>query len=164
LLKPKPTFDVSEDDVKTKYKKLMGKFHPDIQAGLSPKKDEDETQATTVTDVTRAYSVLKDPHERALHLLELNKNPMKDDEGSNLLGQDFLAEIMELRMGVDNINDDQELKQMMQANTIRITQTCDALRICFDQCDYDRAKRLTAELRYWTRIEEQLKEKIDDMD
>ena len=153
----------------------MGKFHPDIQAGLSPKndgasnitddqKDEDETQATTVTDVTRAYSVLKDPHERALHLLELNKNPMKDDEGSNLLGQDFLAEIMELRMGVDNINDDQELKQMMQANTIRITQTCDALRICFDQCDYDRAKRLTAELRYWTRIEEQLKEKIDDMD
>ena len=54
----------------------MKQLHPDRHTLKDT--SEQEHVAALATNVTNGFSVLKDDHERALHLLELNGAPMED--------------------------------------------------------------------------------------
>mmetsp|Transcript_2256 Transcript_2256/g.2552 ORF Transcript_2256/g.2552 Transcript_2256/m.2552 type:complete len:210 (+) Transcript_2256:100-729(+) len=152
------TFGISIDTLKTEYKKLMNKHHPDRHT-LKPL-SEQETAAEEASLVTRGYEVLKDDYERALHLLELSGVPMEDNVSGDIVGQEVLMNVMELREEVDDAKSDDKLKHLLDMNKERIRETCDNLGLAFEKGDLKNAKRFTAMLQYWNRIEEMIIEKI----
>jgi preprotein translocase subunit Sec63 len=72
------TFTQSPDELKAKYKNLMTKFHPDRHTTSS--EEEKSQKASMASDVTRAYSVIEDPLARALHILELNGQAIRESD------------------------------------------------------------------------------------
>lgn len=133
-------------------------LHPDKHTLKSLEKQE--STAKLASEVTRGYEVLKDDYERSLHLLELNGNKMDEDISGDILGHDFLMNIMEIREQTDGTDDVTELKKLLAENQGRIDETCEELAIAFGNDDLDEAKRLAAKLQYWNRIRETILEKI----
>lgn len=71
-----PSFVISLTDLKTNYKQLMSNLHPDRHTLKST--NEQEHFRHLASQVTRAYSILRTPHERALHLIQLAGKPMEE--------------------------------------------------------------------------------------
>jgi molecular chaperone HscB len=154
------TFVQSPDELKTKYKSLMTKFHPDRHTTSS---DEIKIQqALLATNVTRAYSVIEDPLTRALHLLELHGHTIggESDQSSVAMSNAFLMEIMEAREEVEHASTDAQLKPLLNACQLRQSQLCLELEKSFNDHSVDDAKLQTAQLQYWRRIEETILDKI----
>lgn len=71
--------------------------------------------------------------------------------------------VMELREEVDlaTTQNNHELKSIREENFKRIREVCHKIGIAFDENNLDEAKRLTAMLQYWNKIEEEILEKVD---
>jgi molecular chaperone HscB len=137
----------------------MSELHPDRQ---SQKSSHDQQHAADgAAQVTNAYNVLSHPHERAVHMLELLDKPLEEAAGSELVGSDFLMEMMELREDIASPTDQEGLVIVMQANQARIEALCKELANAFDATDLASALKLTCELQYLNRVDETLREKID---
>lgn len=153
----KRSYDIEQNDLKATYKKLMNEFHPDRHTLKS--QAEQEEAAQQASKISRSYEVLSDNHERALHLLDLGGMPMEDDISGDILGHAFLMEVMELREEIDDAVDEKQLQMLQKNNRERIDDTCQKLSLAFQQNDLGEAKRLTAMLQYWKRIDELINEK-----
>ena len=70
------SFDISPDQLKDIYKEFMKRLHPDLHTMKSM--TEKINMADQASQVTAAYQVLSDPHDRAMHLLELSGTPMDE--------------------------------------------------------------------------------------
>lgn len=132
----------------------MTKYHPDKQH------QQKDTIEDVATKITHGYSILQDDHARALHLLELNDMPMEENMSGDVVGQTFLLTIMELREEVEDAKSENELKELLKNNRERMSETCQKLSIAFGENDLMEAKRLTAMLQYWKRIDELIIEKL----
>ena len=152
------SFDISQQELKQIYREHMKILHPDKHTLKS--REEQESTAKLAGEVTSGYEVLKDSYERALHILELNGNKMNDDISGNILGHEFLMDVMDLREHIDGTKDPDELKRLMVENQGRIEETCDELALAFSNNDLDEAKRMAAKLQYWNRIRETVNEKL----
>jgi len=168
-----PAFDVDPDALKATYRELMTRYHPDkyhhhSSQPSSPsdeREQDDETQRELMASlVTRAYDTLKEPHTRATHLLEVLGRPILEAASGELVGPEFLLEIMELREAVQEQSDQDRLKEMLDANRRKMVEACDELTAAFQNDDLDKAMELSAQLQYWYRIEGAIREKIDRFD
>jgi Fe-S protein assembly co-chaperone HscB len=156
------SFAISNDELKQSYHKLMADLHPDRQSQKLP--HEQELAANGAAQVTHAYTVLQNPHERAVHMLELLDNPLEEASGGDeLVGMEFLMEIMELREEIASTTNQEVLSKLMKDNQARMETLCVDLAIAFDDTttNLETALQLTAQLQYWNRIDETLHEKID---
>ena len=79
---------------------------------------------------------------------------------TQMVGQHFLMEVMDIQEEIESITCQDELKDLKQANDKRISSVLVEMSKAFDSCDLNEAKRLTAILQYWNRIEENIMEKI----
>ena len=77
-----------------------------------------------------------------------------------MVGQHFLMEVMDIQEEIESVTCQDELKDMKQTNDKRISNILVEMSKAFDSCDLNEAKRLTAILQYWNRIEENITEKI----
>ena len=69
---------------------------PDAEPAIAG--HEQQRVADYAADITDAYAVLKAPHLRATHLLELLGAPLEEGTaGSDVLGAGFLMHVMEVR-------------------------------------------------------------------
>lgn len=136
----------------------MTKYHPDRHTLKSLTEQEDTAEKATT--ITRSFAVLQDDHERALHLLELGGMRMEDNISGEILGGEFLMEVMELREEIDNTTSEVELKKLFADNKERMNNTCEKLGVAFSQNDLQEAKRLTAMLQYWKRIDELITDQV----
>ena len=160
-------FAIDEEEMKSNYRSLMGELHPDKHTIKSI--DEKQFIDDQASRVTHAYQILKFPHERAVHLLELVNHPMEETSKGNLVGNMFLMEMMEFRETIDSIvndkNDDdsvkhKKLQEMLHKAEQEIDSLCNELDAAFHDESYDNAIELTAKLQYWNRIEETINEKL----
>jgi hypothetical protein len=71
-----PSFSISLSDLKTSYINLMSSLHPDRHTLKSI--DEQDHYRHLASQVTRAYSILRTPHERALHLIQLTGKTIEE--------------------------------------------------------------------------------------
>jgi molecular chaperone HscB len=159
ILNISTTFDVDDEQLKQSYRELMNRHHPD--KALSASSLEDSQFASLVT---RAYDVLKQPHQRACHLLKLLGKPMEETaSGETLVGTDLLLNIMEIREQVDDCNcDDECLQKLLDENEQRQRECIEQLTKAFALYDLDQALMLTAQLQYWNRIHETIRERMNE--
>jgi molecular chaperone HscB len=156
------SFAVDPDRLKQSYRKLMIDFHPDKHSlKNSEEQDAFEKQASAVT---RAYDTLKHPHTRATHLLEMLGHPMEDQAKGELVGPGFLMEIMEVRESIDSTIGDNALRPLLLENQKRIEETSELLSRAFEQTSMEKALELTAQIQYFTRIDETIREKMKSLD
>lgn len=92
VLQLQRSFDLNEEKLHKRYKQLMAECHPDRFGTAST--DAQTEAAERSAAVTHAYSVLRKPHLRARHMLALLGAPLSEDnEGSELLGAEFLMQV-----------------------------------------------------------------------
>ena len=156
--------------LKSKYKRLMGQYHPDRFHSLNDATESGSEEAPKTLDelhqlsssITRAYDVLSDPHARAEHMLELNDAAITEN-CSELVDMGLLMEVMELREEIDSASNDAEvLRTLLGQNERRVEDAVRLLGRAFDENggDMDEARKLTAQLQYWKRIEEKIVDKL----
>ena len=110
------SFSLDEAALKAGYLRLMAEHHPDRHTRGTA--TEQSGSADRSADVTRAFSVLTQPHRRAVHLLELLGAPLVEEtNGTALLGVEFLSEIMDKRFEVDDpATTEDRLKELQEEN------------------------------------------------
>ena len=146
----------------------MAQYHPDRYHSLhdpsststNTPKSMDELHELS-SSITRAYDVLSDPHSRAEHLLELHPAAITEN-CSELADMALLMEVMELREQIDEASDDADiLRRLRGQNEERMGRVVKLLGEAFDgRKDMEEARRLTAQLQYWKRIEEKIVDKL----
>lgn len=154
------SFSVEKQELKQSYRKLMATLHPDRHTMESQEKQDDFSEEAS--QVTRAYSILQNPHERAVHLLELMGRPLEEAASSEVVGMEFLMEIMELREEIAETTEEADLERLIDDNQARMDAVGVKLATAFENADtLDDALQLTAQLQYWNRIDETLQEKTE---
>jgi len=157
-----PLFDIDLNQLKQVYLKLMTKYHPDKQH-QQHSDIVDQGSDDRASLITLAYDTLKDPHTRASHLLQVLGHPMGETDNT-LVCKAFLMHIMEVRGDVDEATDDETLQRLLEQTDQRVEKTCHELSDALDKQDQpqiERARQLTAQLQYWNRIHESIREKMD---
>ena len=141
--------------------KFQADAHPDRQHHRST--EEQQQLADHASDITDAYAVLRAPHMRAVHLLELLGTPLDEDTSSDVLGGEFLMDVMEVREELEEAGaEPSRLRTLREANQ----QSMDTLhaQLCqaFDDTrDLEAARALTARLQYLQRIDEEASSKLE---
>ena len=146
------TFTIPLDELKAKYKHLMKDLHPDRYATAT--KEVSDQKGSMATDVTRAYGVVRDPLLRAQHLLELHGTPIEELNDQSIIDHALLFEVMEIREQIEDASSDEELRPILQSSLTKKDELIDQLAEAFQEGRIDDAKRTTAKLQYWVRIEE----------
>jgi DnaJ-domain-containing protein 1 len=78
-----------------------------------------------------------------------------------LVGSDFLMRVMQIREDIESAASDQELKPLLAANEKAMEETLTQLQDALNADDMDEAVKFTAQLQYWNRIAETLREKME---
>ena len=136
--------------------------HPDRHGHRDP--EEQRQLADHASDITDAYAVLRAPHLRAVHLLELLGAPLNEDVSGDVVGADFLMHVMEVREGLEEAGTHApRLRALREANQQALADLHAQLCSAFDDArDIDAARALTARLQYLQRIEAQIQEQSID--
>jgi DnaJ-domain-containing protein 1 len=114
-------FNLDERVLSRCYKGLMAEVHPDRHGGSSA--CEQKRMADRAASITSAFALLQQPHTRAAHLLELEGVPLDEGTSGDVLGPDFLLEVMETREALEAAGTAAEqLAPLREANA---AQVCD---------------------------------------
>jgi molecular chaperone HscB len=158
-------FAVNEAALKTNYLQLMTQLHPDKHATKAAL--ERHATEELAAQVVEAYQTLRHPHLRATHLLKLVDTPMDESIKGDLVGPEFLMEIMEFRETIEDYEEANRttrgkstLQHLMDQAQEEMGLLCTKLDHAFEAKDYDTALVLSAQLQYWHRIEETLYDKL----
>lgn len=151
-------FGLSEDELKQSYRRLMTEYHPDKHS--SKTLQDREKVDGMASQITNAFQILRQPHTRATHLLELLGSPMEETSQSDLVGMEFLMQVMELREAVDSTSP-ASLKPIWDETQQDISHVVEELEAAFEEEDISKSVELSAQLQYWHRIEETIYEKME---
>lgn len=170
------SFKIDEELLRTKYHDSMKLLHPDVQNSESDSnRTDDPDDPTVAATITNAYNVLKRPHLRAMHLLKIMKNAPNDpgshnnddDDISKHLSdpsKDFLLEVMDIQELIHELDTDEDLKPYFDTNVQRIHETCERLQEAFETSNIIEFQNLAIKLKYWTRIDETLRNKMSSLE
>ena len=168
------SFKIDEDLLRTKYHDYMKILHPDKQNSDNGNGNKDDTDdATVVAAITNAYDILKRPHLRAMHLLKIMKNAdgstsddVYDDHSKHLTdpSKDFLLEVMDLQELIHELDTDEDLKPYFDENLRRLRDTCEQLQKAFEASNIKEFQNLAIKLKYWSRIDETLRNKMTSLE
>jgi Fe-S protein assembly co-chaperone HscB len=143
----------------------MTEFHPNKYTNKSM--EERDYVDVRASQITNAYQVLRLPHTRATHLLELLGNPMHETSNTEVIGADFLMQIMEWRETIDAISEsdssqsEEQLKPLKEELQQVLAQVVQELEAAFEAQDYSKAVELSGQLQYWHRIDTEIHEKME---
>lgn len=152
-----PRFDLDLPALHERYKASMVAIHPDKLASRPP--SEQRALASKAAALTQAVGVLRDPAQRAKHLLALRGRPLGEESTGDVLGSGFLARMLEAREAVEEAGSEAELGRLLEENE-RLVQALSAdLAGAFQGGDLDEATRLTGRLQYLQRIGAEIRQR-----
>ncbi len=149
------SFRIDADQLKARLLDLQKTHHPDRQDGDSIA----ITQNASL--INHAYDTLKRDDSRAAYLLSLNGEDIDLDK--SISDWDFLGEMMEIRITLDDTDDKTALNQMAD----EITQTRQALADSFDHAyqaqDWTSARDLAQKLQFVGKLHDDIIAKISEI-
>lgn len=143
----------------------MTEHHPDKQQH----NESDSDTLVTAETITHAYQTLSSPHTRAVHWLNIHGAELSEEDGNELVGMEFLMDIMERREAIEDAGSDQPQLEAIRAKSQMFQRDCEtALEellsealVAVDDATLAEARKLTAQLQYWHRLETTLKEALE---
>ena len=136
---------------------MQADAHPDRHGHCSP--EEQQRLADHASEITDAYAILRAPHRRAVHLLELHGVPLAEGTSGDILGPEFLMHVLEVREELEEAREQPpQLQALSAANEEAMSELHADLQAAFDVAnDLDAARALTARLQYLQRIEDEIR-------
>ncbi len=145
--------DVDTQVLTQRYRALQKELHPDRFAAASAR--EQRLAAQAAAHVNQAHRVLKDPHQRAAYLLEMQGLKI-DGEKDTSQDTDFLMQQMEWRERLEELED----MAQTEAYAKELNQEADELWEGFRQhCEknhWDQARETLLKLHFYRRLKQQL--------
>jgi molecular chaperone HscB len=149
-----PAFAVEADALERSYRDIQSKVHPDRFAHAGDAERRASLQWTT--RVNEAYRTLKDPVQRAKHLLELHGVDVAF-ETNTAMPPDFLVQQMELRESLEEAKTPNALDEMRK--TLRQEKAALEKQIgnaIDSKKDYAGAAGLVRKLQFLDRLDEEI--------
>jgi molecular chaperone HscB len=147
-------YEIESERLDHSYRDIQSRVHPDRFAHAGDAERRASLQWTT--RVNEAYRILKDPVQRAKHLLELHGVDVAF-ETNTAMPQDFLMQQMELRETLEEAKDASsldslrsDLREQKQAVETAIGEAIDV------QHDYAAAAGLVRKLQFLDRLDEEI--------
>jgi len=153
-------FKIDLKTLRKEYRNLQTKLHPDsnIQHDIEQNKQHfDDSQSSLLN---KGYSTLKNSLLRSQHILELHDIDLSKDDISkkySLKDKELLFEILDNHETLENVTNEEELNDLKMENDSRILQSEEILQQLFNENDYENAAVETIRLRYWSNIDNAIK-------
>ena len=149
-----PAYAIEGEALERSYREIQSKVHPDRFAHAGDAERRASLQWTT--RVNEAYRTLKDPVQRAKHLLELHGVDVAF-ETNTAMPPEFLMQQMELRESLEEAKTpaslDEMRKRLRQNKAELQKQIADALDT---RKDYAGAAALVRKLQFLDRLDEEI--------
>jgi molecular chaperone HscB len=157
-----PQFSIEGEALERSYRDIQSKVHPDRFAHAGDAERRASLQWTT--RVNEAYRVLKDPVQRARHLLELNGVDVAFETNTSMPA-DFLMQQMELRETLEGAKDAarldalrSDLREQKQNLQTAIGEAIDSRK------DYNAAAGLVRKLQFLDRLDEEIDSAYEEIE
>ncbi len=170
----KHEFLIDKNKLDVKFKDLQKLLHPDKFASKSLL--EQEASSVTSSTINQGYQILKDPIERIRYLLTLKGYDVLDEGGTSINDPQLLLEMYELREEVDEADNESDLKSFLIQignefdhcakdihETLNITNKNEDNSDDDSNIDYNHICKLAIRLKYYGKVAEEIKEKLQDM-
>ena len=180
-------FNMDERQLKhltNRYRELQRVLHPDVysaQAGTTAADIKDvQQQSAAISD---AYRTLRNPYQRALYLLSLHGidvERLSESQYENLSvatggkkpdfemlrqqEQAMLFHVMEVRETLEESEDANEIKDILQSASAQIDECLHAMEIAFEKKDFFDARHRTVLLNYLSKIQQEAENKLESLD
>lgn len=149
-----PAFALEGEALERSYREIQSKVHPDRFAHAGDAERRASLQWTT--RVNEAYRTLKDPVQRARHILELHGVDVAF-ETNTAMPPEFLMQQMELRESLEEaktaVSLDEMRKRLRQEKVRLQNQIAEALD---SKKDYAGAAGLVRKLQFLDRLDEEI--------
>jgi molecular chaperone HscB len=149
-----PIYSIEGEALERSYREIQSKVHPDRYAHAGDAERRASLQWTT--RVNEAYRTLKDPVQRAKHLLELHGVDVAF-ETNTAMPPEFLMQQMELRESLEEAKTpaslDEMRKRLRQNKAELQKQIAEALDT---RKDYAGAASLVRKLQFLDRLDEEI--------
>lgn len=161
------TFNINAANLRHQYLKMQRLLHPDNY----PKADDvvKSNSERWSALLNKAFETLKDPHRRAIYLYKLGSGRDFNEETTLEQSKDspemaeMLAEVMELRLALEDYTEPGEVKAMMSENGERIDRVLEKIKEAYSQRDWNRLRELLIQLRYWKSIDEAAQNILEEL-
>ncbi|XP_071955739.1 iron-sulfur cluster co-chaperone protein HscB-like [Antedon mediterranea] len=150
------SFDIDTKELTQTFRNFQRLLHPDKFSQKSPK--EQEFSAGQSSAVNKAYSTLLKPLNRGLYLLELLGHPI--EEGDSMVDKVFLMDMMELNEELSDTTNLEIVKKIGEENELNIKELMIQLAELFKNDQLKEARDVLAKLKYYTNIDDKVKEKL----
>ncbi len=146
------SFEIDREELSRRYREAQRTSHPDRFAGASDA--ERRLAMQTTTQLNEAFNTLKEPLDRARHLLTLLGRPPNDNAG--VMDEAFLMEQMELRETLAEIPERADPPSALNEFLNRLENQMDRLTArlanLFQAQDLEQAAEETRKLQFFHRL------------
>ena len=155
-------FEVDGEPLERSYREIQSRVHPDRFANAGDAERRASLQWTT--RVNEAYRTLKDPVQRAKHLLELQGVDVAF-ETNTAMPADFLMQQMELREALEEARQPSSLDSIReQLRDSRLSLEKEIAQAIDGRKDYQAAANLVRKLQFLQRLDEEIDAAYETMD
>jgi molecular chaperone HscB len=149
-----PAYALETDALERSYREIQSRVHPDRFAHAGDAERRASLQWTT--RVNEAYRILKDPVQRARHLLELHGVDVAF-ETNTAMPPDFLMQQMELRESLEEAKSPAALDEMRQSLHGQRTELEGQIGEAIDaKKDYAGAAGLVRKLQFLDKLDSEI--------
>jgi molecular chaperone HscB len=157
-----PKFSIEGEALERSYREIQSKVHPDRFAHAGDAERRASLQWTT--RVNEAYRTLKDPVQRARHVLELHGVDVAF-ETNTAMPPEFLMQQMELRESLEEAKTPASLDEMRNGLRQEKAQLQTQIGEAIDsEKDYTRAAGLVRKLQFLDRLGEEIDSAYEEIE
>jgi molecular chaperone HscB len=157
-----PRYSIEGETLERSYREIQSQVHPDRFAHAGDAERRASLQWTT--RVNEAYRTLKDPVQRAKHLLELQGVDVAF-ETNTAMPPDFLMQQMELREALEEAKSPGALDEMRKTLREQQAQIQRQIGDAIDaKKDYAGAAGLVRKLQFLDRLDEEIDSAYEDIE
>ncbi|XP_049618074.1 iron-sulfur cluster co-chaperone protein HscB [Syngnathus scovelli] len=151
------TFALDTHKLQKRYLLLQRSLHPDNFSQKSAEEQEYSEHQSAL--VNKAYETLQKPLSRGLYLLEL-KGMRIDDGTDSGVDAEFLFELMEINEALERAQTPEEADKISRDTKWKLKGLTAEIDGALRAGELQTAKALLAQMKYFSNIEEKVKEKL----
>ncbi|GAV55786.1 hypothetical protein ZYGR_0AY01790 [Zygosaccharomyces rouxii] len=159
--KKAPVWNFDQRQLRKEYRNLQAQHHPDMLGG-NLSQEVANSGGSYSSLLNKAYHTLKEPLPRSQYMLKvLNNVDLTEEKLSQSIMQSdpsILMQVLDTHEQLEEVQNEEDVRKIDLENRYRIKGIESQLQECYETTDYERAARLTVELKYWVNLANAIKE------